>query len=244
MALRSLFLSLVSLAAVAVSLHGCTPDDTDDTPGTLTLSADFTFGGDSVLVGRTALDAHADRLRRKPCLYLGGIELLTDTGAVRLFRCRALGCRQPQQLDLRCPPRCVRGLSHPPWRACRIQHRHRPHHLAQQPPPRRVGQCRSVLELEHGLHLQQVRRQGGHHRGQRFHSPMPSTSEATPTSSSSARRSGRSTPAAAMGSPSRGTSSTSCPKRTTPSTSPSTTSRTPETIRPSPPDTCKASATP
>lgn len=85
MALRSLFLSLVSLAAVAVSLQGCTPDDTDDTPGTLTLSADFTFGGDSVLVGRTALDAHADRLRLETfALYLGGIELLTDTGAVRL----------------------------------------------------------------------------------------------------------------------------------------------------------------
>ena len=85
MALRSLFLSLVSLAAVAVSLQGCTPDDTDDAPGTLTLSADFTFGGDSVLVGRTALDAHADRLRLETfALYLGGIELLTDTGAVRL----------------------------------------------------------------------------------------------------------------------------------------------------------------
>jgi len=51
----------------------------------LRLEAAFTFGGDSVLVGKSAVDATGNHLRLETfSIYLGGIELLTDTGAVRL----------------------------------------------------------------------------------------------------------------------------------------------------------------
>jgi len=73
------------LAIVVAVLGSCTPEPDNTSPGTVTLTADFTFGGDSVLVGRTALDNQGNHLRLETfALYIGGIELLTDTGAVRL----------------------------------------------------------------------------------------------------------------------------------------------------------------
>lgn len=74
------------LAALALCVTGCKPEPMHGGPGTMTLHADFSFGGDSVLVGRTAVDAAGNNLRLETfSVYLGGIELLTDTGAVRLI---------------------------------------------------------------------------------------------------------------------------------------------------------------
>lgn len=88
MAHRSLHSSALSLATLALGvlvLGSCTPDPEDQPPGTITVTADFSFGGDSVLVGRTAVDHNGNHLRLETfALYLGGIELLTDTGAIRL----------------------------------------------------------------------------------------------------------------------------------------------------------------
>ena len=70
---------------IGVMATGCKPEPMHGGPGTLTLSANFSFDGDSVLVGRTALDAAGNHLRLETfSIYLGGIELLNDTGAVRL----------------------------------------------------------------------------------------------------------------------------------------------------------------
>ena len=64
---------------------GCKPEPMHGGPGTLTLNANFSFNGDSVLVGRTALDDAGNHLRLETfSIYLGGIELLNDTGAIRL----------------------------------------------------------------------------------------------------------------------------------------------------------------
>ena len=72
---------LLTLAMVP----GCKPEPLHGGPGTLTLTAEFTLGGDSVLIGRTATDATGNALRLETfSIYLGGIELLNDTGAVRL----------------------------------------------------------------------------------------------------------------------------------------------------------------
>jgi len=78
--------TLVPIALMMIVLApGCKPEPLHGGPGTLTLTADFTFGGDSVLVGRTATDAKGNALRLETfSLYLGGIELLNDTGAIRL----------------------------------------------------------------------------------------------------------------------------------------------------------------
>lgn len=70
---------------VLATAPGCKPDPLHGGPGTLSLTADFTFGGDSVLVGRTATDALGNALRLETFgVYLGGIELLSDAGTVRL----------------------------------------------------------------------------------------------------------------------------------------------------------------
>ena len=85
MALHSRLLFIAPIAWAVLIWGGCTPDPEDQAPGTLTLTADLTFGGDSVLVGRTAVDHAGNHLRLETfALYLGGIELITDTGAVRL----------------------------------------------------------------------------------------------------------------------------------------------------------------
>ena len=64
---------------------GCKPEPMHGGPGTLTLRADLSFGGDSVLVGKTATDLLGNHLRLETfSMYFGGIELLNDTGAVRL----------------------------------------------------------------------------------------------------------------------------------------------------------------
>ena len=64
---------------------GCKPEPMHGGPGTLTLNAEFRMGGDSVTVGRTAVDAVDNNLRLETfSIYLGAIELLNDTGAVRL----------------------------------------------------------------------------------------------------------------------------------------------------------------
>ena len=85
MALHFRLLFIAPIAWAVLMWGGCTPDPEDQAPGTLTLTADLTFGGDSVLVGRTAVDHAGNHLRLETfALYLGGIELITDTGAVRL----------------------------------------------------------------------------------------------------------------------------------------------------------------
>jgi len=79
---RPLFAATLLLGLLAT---GCKPEPMHGGPGTLTLSADFSLDGDSVLVGRTAFDAAGNRLRLETfSIYLGGIELLNDTGAIRL----------------------------------------------------------------------------------------------------------------------------------------------------------------
>ena len=66
-------------------LAGCKPDPMHGGPGTLTLNAEFSFDGDSVSIGRTAIDPAGNNLRLETfSIYLGAIELLNDTGAVRL----------------------------------------------------------------------------------------------------------------------------------------------------------------
>lgn len=74
-----------AMAMACILLVGCKPDPMHGGPGTLTLNAAFQFAGDSVSIGRTALDASGNNLRLETfSIYLGGIELLNDTGAVRL----------------------------------------------------------------------------------------------------------------------------------------------------------------
>jgi len=68
-----------------VLVSGCKPEPMHGGPGTLTLNAEFTFGGDSVTVGHTAMGPAGNNLRLETfSIYLGGIELLNDTGAIRL----------------------------------------------------------------------------------------------------------------------------------------------------------------
>lgn len=79
-----LALTWACLLGIALTT-GCNPDQLDGGPGTLTLTADFAFGGDSVLIGRTAPNALGQNLRLETfSIYLGGIELINDTGTVRL----------------------------------------------------------------------------------------------------------------------------------------------------------------
>ena len=80
----SLILTWACLIGLALTT-GCKPEAIQVRPGTLTLSADFSFGGDSVLIGRTAANALGQNLRLETfSIYLGRIELLNDTGALRL----------------------------------------------------------------------------------------------------------------------------------------------------------------
>ena len=83
---RFLFVSAsVAFGWFLLMATGCKPDPMHGGPGTLTLTAGFQFDGDSVLIGRTALDAKGNHLRLETfSIYLGGIELLNDTGAIRL----------------------------------------------------------------------------------------------------------------------------------------------------------------
>ena len=81
----------ICLAAIGTCLlgialtTGCKPEPINEASGTLSLTADFTFKGDSVLIGRTAQNALGQNLRLETfSIYLGGIELLNDTGTVRL----------------------------------------------------------------------------------------------------------------------------------------------------------------
>lgn len=77
--------SSIAITAMVLLTAGCRPESMHGGPGTLTLRVDFTLGNDSLLVGRSAVDAVGNHLRLETfALYLGGIELLTDTGAVRL----------------------------------------------------------------------------------------------------------------------------------------------------------------
>ena len=79
-----LVLTWACLLGIAMTT-GCKPEQLDGGPGTLALTADFTFAGDSVLIGRTAQNALGQNLRLETfSIYLGGIELLNDTGIVRL----------------------------------------------------------------------------------------------------------------------------------------------------------------
>lgn len=74
-----------TLLGVAMASTGCKPEPLHGGPGTLTLTADLTFGGDSVLLGRTATDALGHQLRLETfSMYLGGIELISDAGTTRL----------------------------------------------------------------------------------------------------------------------------------------------------------------
>lgn len=71
--------------SVAMAVQGCKPEPMHGGPGTLTLKAEFRWAGDTVKVGSTAIDAAGNHLRLETfSTYIGGIELLTDTGAVRL----------------------------------------------------------------------------------------------------------------------------------------------------------------
>lgn len=83
--IRPLFCAAILASFVAVVATGCNPEPLDGGPGTLTLTADLHMNGDSILVGRTAIDPKGNHLRLETfSMYFGGIELLNDTGAVRL----------------------------------------------------------------------------------------------------------------------------------------------------------------
>ena len=83
--LRSTIGALTVAGLMALLIAGCRPEPLHGGPGTLTLTADFQMDGDSVFIGRTAFDTQGNHLRLETfSIYLGGIELINDTGAVRL----------------------------------------------------------------------------------------------------------------------------------------------------------------
>ena len=76
---------MTATLGAGLMLAGCKPDPMHGGPGTLTLNAEFSFAGDSVSIGRNAIDPAGNNLRLETfSIYLGAIELLNDTGAVRL----------------------------------------------------------------------------------------------------------------------------------------------------------------
>ena len=102
---------LVGLGLLLLMTAGCKPDAMHGGPGTLTLNADFSFAGDSVLVGRTAVDPAGNHLRLETfSIYLGAIELLNDTGAVRLSDAERWDAGMPNQWSYIIDPGTYRGL--------------------------------------------------------------------------------------------------------------------------------------